>query len=238
LDSASAIPSSLDRSRIVCAFHIRSGLQGENGAKLSVSQAVRQRGEMEEAMTETETKVRARVRLKNSNISRLHHKAYATNDPEATRHFYEDVVGLPLVATWCEQYESSGREVSFCHTFFELMDGGALAFFAFADPEMKEQIRNQAPRPIFDHIALNVDEATQMAIRDRLIKDGRKPEDIRIIDHGYCVSLYTNDPDGNFIEFCRDTASFDEVAEKKKVDAHSELKRWLAGDYRPNNILR
>ncbi len=34
--------------------------------------------------------------------SRLHHTAYVTTDLEATRHFYEDIIGLPLVATWCE----------------------------------------------------------------------------------------------------------------------------------------
>ncbi len=34
--------------------------------------------------------------------SRLHHHAYVSADLEATRVFYEDVVGLPLVATWCE----------------------------------------------------------------------------------------------------------------------------------------
>jgi glyoxylase I family protein len=31
--------------------------------------------------------------------ARLHHHAFVTTDQEATRRFYEDVVGLPLVAT-------------------------------------------------------------------------------------------------------------------------------------------
>ena len=31
--------------------------------------------------------------------SRLHHTAYVTKDLEATRHFYEDILGFPLVAT-------------------------------------------------------------------------------------------------------------------------------------------
>jgi len=29
----------------------------------------------------------------------LHHVAYACKDPEATRHFYEDLCGFPLVHT-------------------------------------------------------------------------------------------------------------------------------------------
>ena len=34
---------------------------------------------------------------------RLHHHAFVVKDQEATRRFYEEVVGLPLVATWCEE---------------------------------------------------------------------------------------------------------------------------------------
>jgi len=32
--------------------------------------------------------------------SRLHHTAYVSKDLEATRKFYEDVIGLPLLASW------------------------------------------------------------------------------------------------------------------------------------------
>ena len=34
--------------------------------------------------------------------TRLHHYAFPTKDQEATRAFYEDMIGLPLVATWSE----------------------------------------------------------------------------------------------------------------------------------------
>ena len=42
--------------------------------------------------------------------NRLHHTAYVTKDLEATRKFYEEVLGLPLVATWCEVDELFGAE--------------------------------------------------------------------------------------------------------------------------------
>ena len=42
--------------------------------------------------------------------TRLHHNAYVTRDMEATRHFYEDLIGMPLVATWCESDELFGKE--------------------------------------------------------------------------------------------------------------------------------
>ena len=70
--------------------------------------------------------------------SRLHHTAYVTRDLEATRKFYEDLIGLPLMATWCEVDELFGAERVYCHLFFGLGDGGALAFFKFAKKEDEE----------------------------------------------------------------------------------------------------
>src|SRR5262249_20487415 len=65
--------------------------------------------------------------------ARLHHTAYTTKDMEKTRKFYEEIIGLPLVATWSEADELFGKLRVYCHCFFALADGGALAFFQFAD---------------------------------------------------------------------------------------------------------
>ena len=73
--------------------------------------------------------------------SRLHHTAYTSYDLEATRHFYEDIIGLPLVATWCESDELFGKERTYCHCFFGLGDGGALAFFQFAEQGRRGAVR-------------------------------------------------------------------------------------------------
>ena len=75
--------------------------------------------------------------------SRLHHNAFVVKDHEVNRRFFEDLLGIPLVATWCEKNSSAElqREVEFCHTFFAMADGGALAFFQFADPELYEMTR-------------------------------------------------------------------------------------------------
>src|SRR5579859_7965736 len=84
--------------------------------------------------------------------SRLHHTAYVTRDLEATRKFYEELIGLPLVATWCEKDELFGAERVYCHLFFALADGGALAFFKFAKPEDEAQFGPKMPFSPFHHI--------------------------------------------------------------------------------------
>lgn len=148
------------------------------------------------------------------------------------------MLGLPLVATWCEKsyMPDFDREVAYCHTFFGLADGGALAFFQFDSPEIYEKTRNvDAQVPRFRHIALKVDEGTFEAIEGGLKQAGLP---VRQTDHGYCKSLYCTSPDGLIVEFTIDPPDIDRIAEIRKSDAHSELKRWLGGDRRVNNDVR
>ncbi len=85
--------------------------------------------------------------------SRLHHTAYVVKNLEVTRQFYEDIIGLPLVDTWCEVDELFGSERVYCHLFFGLADGSALAFFSFAKPEDQALFGpSLAPSP-FRHVA-------------------------------------------------------------------------------------
>jgi len=81
--------------------------------------------------------------------SRLHHTAYVTKDLEATRAFYEDVIGLPLSATWSETDHLFGKDRTYCHVFFDLADGSSLAFFQFADAEDNGPAGKSPPRPSF-----------------------------------------------------------------------------------------
>src|SRR5215471_6598881 len=85
--------------------------------------------------------------------SRLHHNAFVVRDHEVNRSFFEDLLGIPLVATWCEKGFSTEiqREIEFCHTFFGMEDGSALAFFQFVDPEMYEATQTDKPPKVGRH---------------------------------------------------------------------------------------
>ena len=94
------------------------------------------------AAAESATKVSA--------LRRLHHHAFPVEDQEVTRQFMEDILGIPLKATWCERSERGAVDpeaeampdewqvtkqgTDFCHTFYELADGGAIAYFQFDGP--------------------------------------------------------------------------------------------------------
>jgi glyoxylase I family protein len=158
---------------------------------------------------------------------RLHHAAWATRNQEATRQFYEDVVGLPMTACWSEK-TPTGRE--YCHTFFEIGDGGAVVFFQWADQD-ENRIELKSP----GHLALECDAVTQQRIKGSLEAAGYETE---LKDHGYCVSLYVFDPNNLRVEFTIDHPDVVQINTDYQSDAHGNLKRWLSGDHQVNNDIR
>jgi glyoxylase I family protein len=170
--------------------------------------------------------------------SRLHHTAYVVKDLNATRHFYEDIIGLPLLATWCESDVLFGALRTYCHCFFGIGDGGALAFFQFARPEDQAQFGPPIPMTPFNHVALRVDVETQQAIEGRLKAAGYKEPQMYVLDHGYCRSVYAVDPDGMIVEFTLDHPDAANINRTRLASAHADLKRWLAGDHTSNNMFR
>ena len=170
--------------------------------------------------------------------TRLHHNAYVTHDMEATRHFYEDLIGMPLTATWCEKDELFGKERTYCHCFFGLSDDSALAFFQFAEKEDAELFGPKMPMSPFHHIALNVDKEFQAGVEKRLTEAGYQAPGFFVLEHGYCRSVYATDPNGMILELTVDDPRAADGAAERQANAHAELKRWLGGDHHSNNTFR
>lgn len=172
--------------------------------------------------------------------TRLHHTAYVTKDLERTRAFYEDVIGLPLAATWRESDELFGEVRTYCHCFFELEDGSALAFFQFVSPRDQAEFGPELPASPFIHIALAVDAATQAQIAGRIEAAGIRAPDTYVLEHGYCRSLYVVDPNGMIVELTCDApdAVRPEAVAARRATAHRTLREWLAGNHSSTNTYR
>jgi glyoxylase I family protein len=165
-----------------------------------------------------------------------HHIAYISRDQAATLHFYEDIIGLPLVQAWAEAAEFPefpGRTVEYCHTFFALDDGSTLAFFAFADDDVYQTYKRQ--HSPFIHPAVKVTPERQEAVLKRIQAEGIQHF---MIDHGFVKSLYIADPDGLTFELAVDPEDYDAIAEWQGKTAHDTVRRWVAGDRTPNNNFR
>jgi len=172
--------------------------------------------------------------------TRLHHTAYVSKDLEKTRAFYEDVIGLPLVATWRESDELFGEVRTYCHCFFELEDGSALAFFQFVSERDQALFGPELPSSPFVHVALNVDAATQAATQARIAAAGYREPDTYVLEHGYCRSLYVKDPNGMIVELTCDApeALRADVVQARRDTARKTLAEWLAGNHTSTNTYR
>ncbi|WP_409235599.1 VOC family protein [Streptomyces sp. PA5.6] len=169
---------------------------------------------------------------------RLHHHAWITDDQEANRRFYEDVIGLPLVATWAEREVLSGTERVYSHTLYGLADGSALAFFQFANPKDQAEFKTEINSTPLRHIAFKVEAETQEAMFKRVTASGHTEANAHVIDHGFCVSLYITDPNGLILEFAVDHPDVEKIDTEQRATAHADLSRWLAGDHTSNNRWR
>jgi glyoxylase I family protein len=172
----------------------------------------------------------------NIRVRRLHHHAIRTKDMVKTRHFYEDLLGLPLVGTWKEAFDPTrGRPSPYLHCFFELGDRSALAFFMFA-PGGREDPPLTPQDGLDHHIALAVDRYDDvLALKGRLDAQNYRNA---VMDHGYCFSLYVRDPNEMLVEITADPPNHARIYAEAVRKAHGELQRWLDGDYSVNNELR
>ena len=147
--------------------------------------------------------------LRNKEIRRtgFHHVAYACRDAEATRHFYEDLLGMPLVHTEVK----AGEGGFFRHLFFDTGDGTCIAFFEVQGVGERDDYSTEVSTgnglPVWvNHVAFAADEERARQAEERLAADDIVP--LMEVDHGWCVSLYYLDPNGIMVEFCRDTGGF------------------------------
>jgi glyoxylase I family protein len=156
---------------------------------------------------------------------RLHHHAFTTDNHQQTRHFYEKVLGLPLVAYEVESERIGDTCVDLGYAFYELGDGSTLAFFTFDDPG-KQAAWKEKEQSLFVHISLLVEGATQDEIEQRLTKAGYEP---LMLQHGFCTSLYIKDPNGLMLEFSVDHEDTFGVVEEMTTS----VREWMQGGRRP-----
>lgn len=165
-------------------------------------------------------------------IGKLHHHAFLAKDMEATRHFYEDVLGMPLVGTWVERVNPvTGQPDNYVHTFFELSDGSCLAFFQFKSPDSSlEQSVNRFDNinPFAHHLALTVEGEDEIRyFKARLSSAGVEAFET---DHGYCHSIYFHDPNGMQVELTTLVTDSEKMMEEAAANAHEMLRKWISED--------
>lgn len=158
-------------------------------------------------------------------IHQLHHYAYRAKDAEETRHFYEDILGLPLYhIIQSDVVPSTGEYCPYTHFFFRLRDGSFIAFFDLGDDVAPLPSPNT---PLWvNHISFRVDtKADLQAMKDRL--QAHDVEVLGITDHHIFDSIYFFDPNGVRLELTAQRADEFQMLQESKT-AHARLNEWTA----------
>jgi glyoxylase I family protein len=158
-------------------------------------------------------------------INGLHHFAWRCRNAEETRHFYEDILGLPLVhLIKADKVPSTGENCPYVHIFFEMGDGSYIAFFDLGDHQAALPSPNT---PVWvNHLALEVhDEDDLLRAKKKLEDEGL--EVVGVTDHGFVESIYFFDPNGLRLELTTRRESADSIRNKSAA-AHAALKQWSA----------
>jgi catechol 2,3-dioxygenase-like lactoylglutathione lyase family enzyme len=157
----------------------------------------------------------------------FHHVAIAAKDLEATHHFYEDVMGFHLVRVEAQPFLEDGWAR---HLFYDTGNGEMFAIWDLHSPSLGEidfAISAGLGLPTFvNHIAFASPDLDDLDVKkDNWLAHGY---DVVRINHGWCTSIYANDPSGTMVEFCCTTRTF-------TADDHREARDLLLAAEPPLN---
>jgi len=158
-------------------------------------------------------------------IHQLHHYAYRAKDAEETRHFYEDILGLPLYhIIQSDVVPSTGEYCPYTHFFFRLQDGSFIAFFDLGDDQAALPSPNT---PLWvNHISFRVDSI--QALKDMKARLQAHGVDVLgVTDHHIFHSIYFFDPNGVRLELTAQLADEFQMLQESRT-AHARLAEWTA----------
>ena len=158
-------------------------------------------------------------------IGGLHHFAWRCRDAEETRHFYEDLLGLPLAHIIQEdRVPSTGEYCPYVHIFFELGDGSFLAFFDLGDDLAADPSPN-TPSWV-NHLALRVESVEKVHEAKRRL-EAAGIDVVGVTDHGFIQSIYFFDPNGIRLELTHQPAATAHDPQTLRR-ARARLEAWTA----------
>jgi catechol 2,3-dioxygenase-like lactoylglutathione lyase family enzyme len=142
----------------------------------------------------------------------FHHLAIASRDIKKTHEFYTHAMGFKLAKVVALPTEVEGGWSK--HLFYDTGDGTLMAFWDLHDPRVPDDfepsISSGLGLPIWtNHIAFGCDDADGMVAKKQLWLDAGY--DVMEIDHDWCISIYTTDPNGILVEWCYFTRQLDEA---------------------------
>jgi catechol 2,3-dioxygenase-like lactoylglutathione lyase family enzyme len=149
----------------------------------------------------------------------IHHVAFATRDLPATHAFYAETMGFELVKTVVGPTENEGGWAR--HVFYDTGSRGMIAFWDLHDEALGEYetaVSTGLGLPVWvNHLAFDATDEDQLEERRETWLDAG--HDVMEVDHGFCRSVYTMDPNRILVEWCTDTRPLDDHDRRAALEA-------------------
>jgi catechol 2,3-dioxygenase-like lactoylglutathione lyase family enzyme len=156
----------------------------------------------------------------------FHHVALATRDTAATHRFYTEVMGFELVKVVVGPTPGDHGGWS-KHFFFATnpaasREEGLMAFWELHDDRIGDDYPVDINAAVglpgwVNHIAFDAATIEELyEHRDRWRSCGLT---VAEVDHDFCISIYTTDPNHNMVEFCHTVRPFTEAERQRATDA-------------------
>jgi len=147
----------------------------------------------------------------------FHHTAFATRDLKATHDFYGEVMGFELVKIVVAPTEHGGWAK---HAFYETGKDEYIAFWDLHDDSLPKDwsaaISTGQGLPLWvNHLAFRASDLGDLDTRKQRWLDGGFT--VHEIDHGWCRSIYTVDPNGILVEFCTTTRAMTQADKEEAL---------------------
>ncbi len=147
----------------------------------------------------------------------FHHLALATRDTKATHEFYSGPMGFELVKVEVGSTPKGGWAK---HFFYDTGNGEMIAFWELHDESIPADFPTALSKGMglprwVNHIAFAAEDLEDLQRRlKRWLDHGLE---VLEIDHGWCQSIYTLDPNGSVVEFCTTTRPFSEADHREAL---------------------
>ena len=136
----------------------------------------------------------------------FHHTAFATRDLEAIHKFYTEAMGFELAKVVAAPSPEGGWAK---HVFYETGKDEYIAFWELHEMNVPSSwspalSKGQGLPTWVNHLAFRATDLADLETRkQRWLEHGHS---VAEVDHGWCKSIYTEDPNGTMVEFCTTTA--------------------------------
>jgi catechol 2,3-dioxygenase-like lactoylglutathione lyase family enzyme len=149
-----------------------------------------------------------------------HHLALACTDIQAIHHFYEEVMGFELVKVEVQPVREGGWAK---HFFYRMEDDSKfIAFWEMHDVPGGDTVETNLSKAAgvpdqINHLAFDAADMDELQQRKQQWLDAGLQ--VLEIDHNWCYSIYTKDPNDNLVEFCVTTGAFTDADREQALAA-------------------